>query len=49
MELMQVDDIIRILIPSDYASVVEPCDVGINKSIKDLLKRQTPEWRRQSY
>ena len=46
MELMQADNAIRILIPPRYTAVLQPCDVGINKASKDLLKQEVKSWRR---
>ena len=40
MESMKQDNTICILIPPHYTAVLQPCDVGINKSLKDLLKRK---------
>ena len=40
MESMKQDNTIRILIPPHYTAVLQPCDVGINKSLKGLLKKK---------
>ena len=49
MELMQADNTIRILIPPHYTAVLQPCDVGINKALKDLLKQEPTSWMRQRH
>ena len=38
MEYMTNDKIKRFLIPGNRTSVLQPCDVGINKSLKERLK-----------
>ena len=49
MQEMDRDGIIRILIPPHYTGILQPCDVGINKSLKDRLKKLASMWRRQMH
>ncbi len=35
---MTADNTLRFLIPGNYTSVLQPCDVGVNKTLKDRLK-----------
>ncbi len=34
------------MVPSHYIGLLQPCHVGINKSLKDKLKKSASEWRR---
>ena len=36
----------RFLIPVHYTSVLQPCDVGIKKPLKERLKKAVSDWRR---
>ena len=36
---MKQDNTIRTLIPPCYTCVLQSCDVGTNKSLKDLIKK----------
>lgn len=37
---------VKIMIPLDYTSVVQLCDLGINKPLKDRLKKRVAKWTR---
>ncbi len=37
------------LVPPHYTSILEPCDVGINKPLKDRLKKLANDWRAAKY
>ena len=39
----------RVMIPPHCTSVVQPCDVGINKPLKHRLKHRVGEWRREKH
>ncbi len=43
---LQADDSLLYLIPSHYTGLWQPCDVGINKSLKKRLKKCASKWRR---
>ena len=46
--LKQVN-IMRVMIPPHYTSVIQPCDVGINKPLKDRLKHRVGQWMREKH
>ena len=37
------------MIPSTFTSIVQPCDVGINKPLKERLKKAVNSWRQAQY
>ena len=37
---LEIDDFLLYLIPSHYTGLLQPCDVEINKSLKDRLKKK---------
>ena len=37
------------MIARHYSGLLQPCDVGINKSLKDLLKEAVPDCRREKH
>ena len=39
LEKMQADNTLRFSIPGNYTAVLQPCDVGVNKPLKDRLKQ----------
>ena len=39
----------RFLIPAHDTSVLQPCDVSINKPLKEILKKAASDWRRDDY
>ena len=41
---MDQDNANRYMIPPRYTETLQPCDVGINKPLNDILKRLT-NWR----
>lgn len=42
LQEMEEDDVMRIMIPPHYTEILQPCDVGINKPLKDRLKNLLP-------
>ena len=42
---LQSDNCLLHLIPPHYTSLLQPCDVGINKPLKDRLKKSASDWR----
>lgn len=48
-EVINSDNAIRIMIPPHYTCIVQPCDVGINKPLKDKLKQFAAKWRRERH
>lgn len=43
---MICDDTSRLMIPPHYTCTLQPCDIGINKPLKERLKRKGSHWRR---
>ena len=43
---LETDDSLLYFIPPHYTGLLQPCDVGINKSLKDRLKKKASQWRR---
>ena len=39
----------RYMIPPHYTGLLQPCDVGINKPLKDRLKEKVSDWRREKH
>lgn len=37
------------LVPPNYASVIQPCDVGINKPLMERLRHLAKKWRSGKY
>ena len=46
---MHDDNAMRFMISPHYTGVLQPCDVGINKSLKDRLKKAASDWRRKKH
>ena len=46
---MHDDNAMRFMIPPHHTGVLQPCDVGINKSFKDRLKKAASDWRRKNH
>ena len=47
VERMSKDKARRFLISVNCTSVLLPCDVGVNKPLKERLKKATSGWRRE--
>ena len=43
------DSVRRFMIPLHYTAVIQPCDVGINKSLKLRLQQRDSDWRREPH
>ena len=43
---MNSDNTMLYMIPPHYTGLLQPCDVGINKSLKDRLRKKASDWRR---
>ena len=39
----------RYMIPPHYTGILQPCDIGINKSLKRRLKKEAANWRRKQH
>ena len=39
----------RVMMPPHYTSVVQLCDVGINRPLKDRLKKRAAGWRQEKH
>ena len=48
-DAMETDNTMRFMIPPGYTCVLQPCDVGINKPLKDRLKHIASSWRRERW
>ena len=46
---MKDENAIRYMIPPHYTSILQPCDVGINKPLKERLKKYVSNWRRTQH
>ena len=46
---MEDDNAMRYIIPPHYTSILQPCDVGMNKPLKEWLKKWVSEWRRAQH
>ena len=46
-ERMSNDKTKLFLIPGNCTSVLQPCDVGINKPLNERLKKAVSDWRRE--
>ena len=46
---LQESKTMRIMIIPNFTSVVQPCDVGINKPLKDRLKKIANSWRQAQH
>ena len=40
MDVMLADNAHRYMIPPHYTTILQPCDIGINKPLKDRLKKK---------
>ncbi len=49
LQRMTSDLTTRYLIPGGYTAVLQPCDVGVNKPLKQRLKQCTADWRREKF
>ena len=49
MDSLHSDNWLLHLIPPHYTSLLQPCDVGINKPLKDRLKKSPPDWRSERH
>ncbi len=49
LELMNDEKANRYKIPPHYNALLQPCDVGINKSLKKILRNAGANWRREKY
>ena len=47
IDRLRCDNCLLHFIPSHYTSLLQPCDVGINKPLKDRLKESASDWRRE--
>ena len=43
------DNSLLYMIPPHYTGLLQPCDVGINKSLKDQMKKAASTWRRNRH
>ena len=43
------DDAMLYMVPPHYIGLLQPCDVGINKSLKDRLKKAASQWRQNKH
>ncbi len=48
-EAMDEDNANLYMIPPHYTGLLQPCDVGINKPLKDRLKKRVSAWRREKH
>ena len=46
---MNQDKTNRYMIPPHYTGTLQPCDVGINKSLKERLKKEAANWRQKQH
>ena len=46
---LNADNILRFMIPPNHTCVLQPCNVGINKPLKDRLKQFASVWRREQF
>ena len=46
---MDDDNALLYIIPPHYTGLLQPRDVGINKSLKDRLKEAASDWRREKH
>ena len=44
---MKEDKSNRYMIPPHYKGLLQPCDVGIIKPLKDRLKKAAANWKRE--
>ncbi len=49
LEAMEEDNAHRYMIPAHYTVLLQPCDVGINKPLKDRLKQKVSDKRREKH
>ena len=48
-ELLQESKTVRIMVPPNFTSIVQPCDVGINKQLRDRLKKVANNWQQAQH
>ena len=49
MEAMLADNAHRYMIPPHYTGILQTCNVGINKPLKDRLKKKVSNWRSEKF
>ena len=49
LQAIEVDNAHRYMIPPHHTGLLQPCDVGINKPLKDRLRQKVPDWRREKH
>ena len=49
MEAMLADNAHCYMIPPHYTGILQPCDVGISKLLKDRLKKKVSNWRSEKF
>ena len=46
---MRADNAHPYMIPTHYTGILQPCDVGINKTLKYRLKKKVSNWRSEKH
>ena len=49
LQAMEDDNAHGYMIPTHYTGMLQPCDVGINKPLKDRLKQKFSDWRSEKH
>ena len=49
LQAMEKDNTHPYMIPPHYIGLLQPCDVGINKPLKDRLKQKVSDWRSEKH
>ena len=49
IETIRADNAHPYMIPPHYTGILQPCDVGVNKPLKDRLKKKVSNWRSEKH